>query len=390
MLGDQLEQTVALPADDDRRRRPLHRRRFVAGVERAVVATVEREGATAEEPAQHLDRLAQPRQTLARAGHRHPDRLVLGFVPSRADADVEATVADAVEAGQRLGEHGGRTQRLAQHERAEARSGDDPGQRGERDDGVEDALPIGRTAVLGHVEEEVVRHPERVVPGAFGGDGELDHAVPAQRRLTGDRVVVLRERQSDPHRRHSTGMASRRALTLSRCWSACPTCPRAATRPCSTHWPRACGPALLDRHVDADHHRSVFTLAARESATTTGAVRALADAVAEHVDLTAHHGVHPRLGALDVVPFVALDRRTRGDRGRRRAHVRGLDRVRARGSRLPLRRRRSRATHPARRRAATRSSPARPIADPMHRTRVSARSPSARGAAGRGELRARA
>lgn len=65
----------------------------------------------------------------------------------------------------------------------------------------------------------------------------------------------------------------------------------------------ACGDALLDRHVDPDHHRSVFTLA---GAATTESVRALARAVAQLVDLRAHTGAHPRLGALDVVPFVAL------------------------------------------------------------------------------------
>jgi glutamate formiminotransferase len=65
----------------------------------------------------------------------------------------------------------------------------------------------------------------------------------------------------------------------------------------------ACARALLDRHVDRDHHRSVFTLA---GAGVLDAVRALAGAVAERVDLRAHTGVHPRFGALDVVPFVAL------------------------------------------------------------------------------------
>lgn len=70
----------------------------------------------------------------------------------------------------------------------------------------------------------------------------------------------------------------------------------------------ACGPALLDRHVDRDHHRSVFTLAGDE---TTAAVRALAVAVSQRVDLTGHAGAHPRLGALDVVPFVALTGSTR-------------------------------------------------------------------------------
>ncbi len=65
----------------------------------------------------------------------------------------------------------------------------------------------------------------------------------------------------------------------------------------------ASGAALLDRHVDADHHRSVFTLAGDD---TAAAVRSLAHAVAARVDVTRHRGVHPRLGALDVVPFVAL------------------------------------------------------------------------------------
>jgi glutamate formiminotransferase len=66
---------------------------------------------------------------------------------------------------------------------------------------------------------------------------------------------------------------------------------------------QACGDALLDRHVDVDHHRSVFTLA---SPHTAEVMRSLAQAVAEQVDLARHDGVHPHLGALDVVPFVAL------------------------------------------------------------------------------------
>jgi glutamate formiminotransferase len=68
----------------------------------------------------------------------------------------------------------------------------------------------------------------------------------------------------------------------------------------------ACGPSLLDVHTDPDHHRSVFTLAGPGARDAADAVRALALAVASHVDVSAHAGVHPRLGALDVVPFVAL------------------------------------------------------------------------------------
>ena len=69
----------------------------------------------------------------------------------------------------------------------------------------------------------------------------------------------------------------------------------------------ACGASLLDRHVDADHHRSVFTLAGPGSWDALAAVVALAGAAASRLDLGIHSGVHPRLGVLDVVPFVALD-----------------------------------------------------------------------------------
>lgn len=69
---------------------------------------------------------------------------------------------------------------------------------------------------------------------------------------------------------------------------------------------RACGPSLLDLHRDTDHHRSVLTLAGPGRGDAADAIRALADAVAGHLDQSTHVGVHPRLGALDVVPFVAL------------------------------------------------------------------------------------
>ncbi|MGH9011980.1 MAG: glutamate formimidoyltransferase [Acidimicrobiia bacterium] len=68
----------------------------------------------------------------------------------------------------------------------------------------------------------------------------------------------------------------------------------------------ACGPALLDVHVDPDHHRSVLTLA-EEAPGVTEAAMALARAAIDRIDLSGHSGVHPRLGAVDVVPFVPLD-----------------------------------------------------------------------------------
>jgi glutamate formiminotransferase/glutamate formiminotransferase/formiminotetrahydrofolate cyclodeaminase len=63
---------------------------------------------------------------------------------------------------------------------------------------------------------------------------------------------------------------------------------------------------LLDVHSDADHHRSVFTLVAGEAGVVDALVAGAARAV-ELVDLRVHDGVHPRVGAVDVVPVVALD-----------------------------------------------------------------------------------
>ena len=62
----------------------------------------------------------------------------------------------------------------------------------------------------------------------------------------------------------------------------------------------AVGDDLLDVHHDADHHRSVFTMVGTE------APRRLARRAIELVDLSRHAGVHPRVGAVDVVPFVPL------------------------------------------------------------------------------------
>ena len=66
----------------------------------------------------------------------------------------------------------------------------------------------------------------------------------------------------------------------------------------------AAGGALLDRHADPDHHRAVFTLA---GADVEEAARAVARVAVERIDLRRHSGVHPRLGVVDVVPFVPLD-----------------------------------------------------------------------------------
>ena len=61
------------------------------------------------------------------------------------------------------------------------------------------------------------------------------------------------------------------------------------------------GPDLLDVHSDADHNRSVITMVGE------GAPRDVARGAVTALDIHTHSGVHPRLGVVDVVPFVALD-----------------------------------------------------------------------------------
>jgi glutamate formiminotransferase len=68
---------------------------------------------------------------------------------------------------------------------------------------------------------------------------------------------------------------------------------------------------VLDVHSDADHNRSVFTLVGDD----TSLIEALLAGVAcarDRIDLRSHEGAHPRIGAADVVPIVALDPTDRG------------------------------------------------------------------------------
>lgn len=66
------------------------------------------------------------------------------------------------------------------------------------------------------------------------------------------------------------------------------------------------GVHLLDRHSDRDHNRTVFTLAGEAAALIAALSRGAAEAVGS-IDMTAHEGVHPAVGALDVCPIVWLD-----------------------------------------------------------------------------------
>jgi glutamate formiminotransferase len=62
---------------------------------------------------------------------------------------------------------------------------------------------------------------------------------------------------------------------------------------------------VLNQHLDTDHNRSVITFVAAPELIVEAALRAVARA-AELIDLTRHTGVHPRIGATDVLPFVPV------------------------------------------------------------------------------------
>ncbi|HUA91401.1 MAG TPA: glutamate formimidoyltransferase [Terracidiphilus sp.] len=68
---------------------------------------------------------------------------------------------------------------------------------------------------------------------------------------------------------------------------------------------RETGVSLLDWSLDADHNRSVVTIAGSPVAVVEAAVRSVGKAV-ELIDLTRQQGVHPRIGAADVIPFVPV------------------------------------------------------------------------------------
>jgi glutamate formiminotransferase len=69
---------------------------------------------------------------------------------------------------------------------------------------------------------------------------------------------------------------------------------------------RGNGVHILDQSSDSSHNRTVFTLAGEPEPLHDAVVRLFGAAI-ELIDLRAHDGVHPRMGAVDVVPFVPLE-----------------------------------------------------------------------------------
>jgi glutamate formiminotransferase len=73
----------------------------------------------------------------------------------------------------------------------------------------------------------------------------------------------------------------------------------------------AFGPGLIHASADPDHHRAVFTVQGEPGALAERVLGGAREAVAR-IDLTRHHGAHPRVGAIDVAPIVHLDPAQRG------------------------------------------------------------------------------
>jgi glutamate formiminotransferase len=75
---------------------------------------------------------------------------------------------------------------------------------------------------------------------------------------------------------------------------------------------RATGAKLLDVKPDASHNRTVYTFAGDRDAVKAAALALFAEALSA-IDLRKHAGEHPRLGAVDVVPFVPIEGVTMAD-----------------------------------------------------------------------------
>ncbi len=69
---------------------------------------------------------------------------------------------------------------------------------------------------------------------------------------------------------------------------------------------------LINSHTDSDHNRTVLTLIGEPQPLQTAMVQ-LATLATELIDLTKHKGCHPRIGAVDVIPFIPLKNSDMGD-----------------------------------------------------------------------------
>jgi glutamate formiminotransferase len=130
--------------------------------------------------------------------------------------------------------------------------------------------------------------------GLTQGTGQLGQFGPAEDEQD--------DNQDDEKFRCSKGAHDREHSCLYRRRGTAPS-----RRPAGAGLAAAAGADLLDVHTDGDHHRTVLTVVGEM------APRAVATVAVERIDLRDHRGAHPRLGAVDVVPFVPLAGATMDD-----------------------------------------------------------------------------
>ncbi len=65
------------------------------------------------------------------------------------------------------------------------------------------------------------------------------------------------------------------------------------------------GVKLLDYQNDEDHNRSVVTVVGEPEALKAAVIESMGVAI-KHIDMRSHQGQHPRMGAIDVVPFIPV------------------------------------------------------------------------------------
>ena len=251
-----------------------------------------------------------------------------------------------------------------------------------------------RPAVLGEVQEQVVGEPERVGAGAARPHGRTrrrSRTAAGARPGPNSRTAAARGRSAPAEA--TRGPRPQATYAGRSCWSASPTCPRDATWRSCARSPRRAGPSLIDVHADADHHRSVFTLAgpgARDAC--RGRPRALAVAVA-HGSRSSATAASTRASARSTSCRSSRSAGPTRSEPRPRHEARAFGELVGRGVRragVLLRRRRPRAGAISRTPARTASSRANPTSGPdvphpiLGATAVGARRP-----AHRDQLRAR-
>ena len=173
---------------------------------------------------------------------------------------------------------------------------------------VEPAADLGIALAIASSFRNVAVPAHTAAFGELGLSGEVRAVTAAERREAEARKLgyahwFLRRMQRISPRRLRLRLAKRPAL-----FEIVPNLSEGrdpATIDAAVAAVEATGARLIDRSSDAVHHRSVLTVVGNATQVLEAGI-ALAGIALERIDLRGHRGVHPRIGALDVLPFVPL------------------------------------------------------------------------------------